>query len=846
MEKYAEEQQQFYFTKEPKSQLLWSLAENKKSKENLISALVPISHRRVAVSFGPEKRLHLIDLKKQESNLQYFDGDDKGISCILSLPDGRIATGTQGTPKNQAWAGKIGRLFDPEHDGAIRIWDVHKRECQLVLKGHQTPAGVKFIATLQDKERLVSSDGLTISCWDLTTGKHIKEVSTGIDPKDKYAFLFSMSILPSGDILAGNSERGYTIYSQSDFSQSKANIDLVKVYGIKSVFNFHDQAIIHSHKDIWLWHPKEGKTTNLYTCSPDRDITSTFLLRANILAIGHSDGNIELYRLAKNNNFCIADSIGQLNYPNVADCKAMNVAEASDNRMISWSQEGHIFAWDISDIEERQLADFISKHPIKEFIKQLASKYNCHHINDVRNQLLLHNAVNQLLELKKYNEDSEKFWETQNMFVDQYLANAQSYTEVIKKKSLHEAGKYHRRYYNQQGKEKWAEFKKEKQVVSVIKGFWSDIFLSMRVKILLELLIQLKTDCISSATFPEGIKEPDFEKFKEKLIWLTEQELSADILMHKFQMQADVCWSDVKNKQKNLAAAKNTLLSEILKLEEGEDLLYHSGYAGHAVYLQFIRRNNSILIILHNFGSGYFARHQKNNQKEKEKIQALPSAKPYMVGCYNVELFKKPAIFSDYLESIVTAQYEKDAEKALDKIYNKNDVANIETQSDKKMAEEFSKNLLYFKPQKAPNCILRNRRATLKTRALFIDKDNCEALHDYICGYEEKTLALACKDRPAMAMECLPPINNEHSFSRINNSYFFHNHARNIKLSGGLFLVGCLLKLTGESRASNILIVISLSIAIFSLWKTLTGSEQSTISLKNAETGLTENMKAGF
>ncbi len=97
------------------------------------------------------------------------------ISCLLALPDNRLASGSS--------------------DNAIRIWDIKSGKTLFILKAHTKK--VQSLILLNDGNSLVStSKDETFRVWDITNGTLIKTL--------KRHAIHSLALLADGRLVSGS------------------------------------------------------------------------------------------------------------------------------------------------------------------------------------------------------------------------------------------------------------------------------------------------------------------------------------------------------------------------------------------------------------------------------------------------------------------------------------------------------------------------------------------------------------------------------------------------------------------------------------------------------------------
>lgn len=382
------------------------------------------------------------------------------------------------------------------------------------------------------------------------------------------------------------------------------------------------------------------------------------------------------------------------------------------------------------------------------FIKALhfANRFNLENPECKENQELLHDEVDQLLGDKI----SRELWKRRDYEIvkpkeewtaeDHENVNLTYFYPLVYHVGLESLDIK----YNFLGKEREAYLKKDRR--KIYNGINQYIFLPMRIKVFLEILIKLEKN-IYNGFIPRVNRS--LEEQRSKLISIATREILLDIkaykaldLSYKLKADQDKITGDA------LGKASESLLNALTNLNEGEDFLYCSGYRyqgekgnpGHAVYIRFSRYQNNIVISMDNLGDGF----DKNNHKYRHTRQGVEDRKPHGVGCFRIEDFNRQSNLYNYLEGIVEANFESDKD-ALPKIYNKNDRYNILELSNKALLSNFEKQWLYSKSQTMGNCVIKNRFPTLKLSAMRADPEKYDDLYKFMRDCELQIVTLSTK-----------------------------------------------------------------------------------------------------
>jgi WD40 repeat protein len=178
-----------------------------------------------------------IQFNKNEDGIYYLDGHSKEIRCIVKLPDGRIATGSD--------------------DNTIRIWNLELKKCDTILKGEENYwDGVNWnhitcIDVIPEKQnfRLVSgsSDG-KIKIWELLNPKNDIIIQTACSD------LNCVGVLSDGKIISQTQKNVFKIWnSQSgncDYCFTISNHDEASSHIIKFIVLPKNQILGGTHHGL--------------------------------------------------------------------------------------------------------------------------------------------------------------------------------------------------------------------------------------------------------------------------------------------------------------------------------------------------------------------------------------------------------------------------------------------------------------------------------------------------------------------------------------------------------------------------------------------------------------------
>jgi WD40 repeat protein len=101
--------------------------------------------------------------------LRIIIGHEDWVRTVVTLPDGRIASGSK--------------------DGTVRIWETETGRCLTILQGHK--GSVRALAVLRDNKLASGSEDATIRVWDTEQAKCVQVI-------DELSSVLALAALPNG------------------------------------------------------------------------------------------------------------------------------------------------------------------------------------------------------------------------------------------------------------------------------------------------------------------------------------------------------------------------------------------------------------------------------------------------------------------------------------------------------------------------------------------------------------------------------------------------------------------------------------------------------------------------
>ena len=127
-----------------------------------------------------------INTKLDQSTFQ-SEGHTSHINCILTLPDGRIVSGSS--------------------DDTLRVWDSSTGQCLQILEGHK--GMINCVAVLPDGRIVSGSSDDTLRVWDSSTGQCLQIL------EGHKGTIYYVAVLPDGRIVSGSSDNSLRVWDSS-------------------------------------------------------------------------------------------------------------------------------------------------------------------------------------------------------------------------------------------------------------------------------------------------------------------------------------------------------------------------------------------------------------------------------------------------------------------------------------------------------------------------------------------------------------------------------------------------------------------------------------------------------
>lgn len=237
------------------------------------------------------------------------DGHHGAISCILSLDNGYIASGS--------------------NDSTIKIWDPNTGECIQTLEGHSSP--VKCLTILPDAKLVSGSYDKTIKIWDTKSGKCTKTLKEHHEGIQCLAVLDKDQLVSCSDGLSGHLIRIWNIKSD------KCKILEGHSEPVKCITVLPDGRIVSGSwdKTIKIWDPNSGKCTKTLK-GHSEGIYSLVVLDNDKLVSASDDHTIRIWDTNKDECKIFDGHFDQFD----------DLARLNKYHLVSSSFNGAIYIWD--------------------------------------------------------------------------------------------------------------------------------------------------------------------------------------------------------------------------------------------------------------------------------------------------------------------------------------------------------------------------------------------------------------------------------------------------------------------------------------------------------------------
>ena len=266
-----------------------------------IDSMVSFDSKNIVL--GAKDELNLLDLNTNTISAISKDVTER-INCLIKLPDGKIVSGGQ--------------------DSNIKIWDIKKKECVCILKGHTSM--VWDIKILSNNRLISGCDDNTSKIWNLKdktnqtlfkSKRHISSIAVlknnkvilaegknlllfNLDTKDQESCLiltvWTLKELKNGDVAAGLGDGNLYILEITDEINIKTKFTQGHKATINTIIELANGKLVTSsdENDLILWDRNDPES--IYLIKGHTDIvTSLCLIEGNKFATASRDNTIKIW-----------------------------------------------------------------------------------------------------------------------------------------------------------------------------------------------------------------------------------------------------------------------------------------------------------------------------------------------------------------------------------------------------------------------------------------------------------------------------------------------------------------------------------------------------------------------